>query len=472
MGARSSFLPRTLLPLLFSLTILVTGLLGCGGDSPTSEGEISTARQDAGVVRGSLNPGDIDFEFVSEANGDPENPEPGPYALRGRNLRFDAELGGIVVDLSVENLGDDGYSEPITLTFISLSPEGLTVANSDNEESGPGAGIVFTMPNDDGQWAPGEETLPRETAFDVAAGTSISFVARVDAGSGFGGEGSIGGIVFNDANGNSSMDDDEGGVGGVTIQLSAEGMETRSMETSEDGCYRFDGLEAGFYTVTKLAEEGVVPTTPVEFFVTLTENSEGVVNTFLLANFGCKAGDTDDRLEIGDCIHVDGHYDADSGCFMATKLHIHEHHHDQDWDDDDEDDGDDNDNDAAKSGHGYGNCGKLELRGLITNRNRDERIIEIMGTKVKVCDDSKGAGRHDHDHDLEVGDRARIEVFAGWPQEEKDYYYGRKLKKHKGKHDRIRGFIQEISDGDVDGVTVLRILDVPVKIGPDTDVKD
>ncbi|RLA42622.1 MAG: hypothetical protein DRQ97_13755, partial [Gammaproteobacteria bacterium] len=424
------------------LTILTTGLLGCGGDSPTSVGTTTASDQNAGVLRGSLNPGDIDFEIISEANGDPDNPEPGPYALRGRNLRFDAELGGIVVDLSVENLGDDSYSEPITLTFISLSPEGLTVANSDNGESGPVARIVFSMPDDDGQWTPAEESLARETAFDVAAGTSISFVARVDAGSGFDGMGSIGGIVFNDANGNGTMDMDESGVGGVMIQLSADGTDMQSMETSEDGCYRFDGLEAGFYTVTKLAKEGVVPTTPVEFFVTLTENSEGVVNTFLLANFGCQVGDSDDRFEIGDCVHVDGFYDAASATLVATKVHIHNHHHDHghnDWDDDDED--------HDKSSRGYGNCGKQELRGLITDRNRDERMIEIMGTKVKVDDHRKDGHPDHHNHDLEVGDRARVDIHARWPHEEMDFYYGHKLKTHKGKHDRIRGFVQEVSDG-------------------------
>ncbi len=270
----------------FPLLVLAIALAmaGCSSDSPMSS-SVPDSADERGVIRGVLNPGGVDFEFTSATNGDPENPIEGPFAIRGRNVRY--EDGALLVDLSVANLGNNTYNEPVSLTFASIAPEGVTVLDPDGEESGPGAVISFQFENDDAMWTPGEESLSRATGFVVAAGTAIAFVAILDAGNGEDGKGSIGGMVWDDADGDSIMDTNEAGIEGAMLTLNAEGLVEMVTASAADGSYAFTGLDAGFYTVDKIAEEGVEITTGRPIYVALVE-SEGVVSSFLAANFGCK----------------------------------------------------------------------------------------------------------------------------------------------------------------------------------------
>jgi hypothetical protein len=205
---------------ILALSILVLGLTGCSEDQPT---QASPGGNDpvTGVFQVDMGNDDADFEIISMKNGDPEDPIDGPFAIVGRNIRYDAELNALVVDLSVKNLGENTFDEDVMLTFLSLLPEGVRVLNPDNEENGAGAAIVFEFENDDGQWTPGEESLGRETHFGVEEGTSIGFTARLDTGIGAG-LGSIGGMVWNDENGDGIMDEGEAGVEGAMLELSAE----------------------------------------------------------------------------------------------------------------------------------------------------------------------------------------------------------------------------------------------------------
>ena len=264
---------------------IALAVAGCSSDSPMSN-SVPDSADERGVIRGVLNPGDVDFEYISATNGDPENPIEGPFAIRGRNVRY--EDGALLVDLTVANLGENTYNEPVSLTFASLAPEGVTVLNPDGEESGPGAMILFQFENDDAMWTPGEESLSRATGFVVAEGTAVAFVAILNAGNGEDGKGSIGGIVWDDADGDSIMDTDEDALEGAMLTLNAEGMDEMVTASAADGSYAFTGLDAGFYTVDKIAEEGVEITTGRPIYVTLIE-FEGVVSSFLAANFGCKS---------------------------------------------------------------------------------------------------------------------------------------------------------------------------------------
>jgi len=272
---------------ILALTVLGLGLVGCSEDLPTNTpaGGNDPA---TGVFRVDMGDDNIDFQIISTKNGDPENPIDGPFAILGRNIRYDSDMGALIVDLSVKNLGENTFDEVITLTFLSLLPDGVTVLNPDNGENGPGAAIDFEFENDDGQWTPGEESLARETHFSVEEGISIGFVARLDTGTGGGGGlGSIGGMVWNDANGDGIMDEDEASIEGAMLELASEGMEAMTTATGADGTYSFDDLSSGFYTVTKRPSEGMVPTTPTMIFVILVLD-DGEVISFLAANFGCK----------------------------------------------------------------------------------------------------------------------------------------------------------------------------------------
>jgi len=152
---------------ILALAILGLGLAGCSEDLPT---QAPTGSNDSttGVFHVDSVDDNVNFEFISSKNGDPEDPIEGPFAIRGRNIRYDQENGMLIVDLSVENMGENTFEEGVTLTFMSLLPEGVTVLNPDNNETGNGAAINFEFDNDDGQWTPGEESLLRETHFGVA----------------------------------------------------------------------------------------------------------------------------------------------------------------------------------------------------------------------------------------------------------------------------------------------------------------
>lgn len=262
-------------------------MAGCSSDSPTDPA-LNQQSADSGIIRGGVEPGAIAFEYVSATNGDPENPVDGPFAIRGRNIRY--ESGALIVDLSVANLGEGTYPEPVSLTFMSLLPDGLTVSNPDNEENGAGASIGFAFENDDAMWSPGEESIARSTNFVAEEGAAIAFIAQIEAGMGEDMMGSIGGMVWDDANGDGMMDAGETALEGAMVALDAEGMDTVMATTDADGTYRFDGLSAGFYAVSKVASETAVLTTGSPIYVTLVE-LEGVVSSFLAANFGCMAVD-------------------------------------------------------------------------------------------------------------------------------------------------------------------------------------
>lgn len=288
--------PTTILALLLA-TLLALGMAGCSSDdtgAPAGNNEQAT-----GVFHVDLSDQPAEFEIISAKNGDPDDPILGPMAILGRNIRYDADAGALVMDLSVKNIGEETYDEPVTLTFLALLPDGVTVENADNGETGAGAAVEFQFENDDAMWTPGEESLAREVMFGVAEGEAIGFVARLDAGNLDGDMGSIGGMVWNDEDGDGMMGDDEAGVEGVTIMLSGEHMNTTSVETmtSADGTYTFDDLESGFYTVVRKPVDGWVGTTANTIYVVLVTDDGNVVD-FLAANFGVMADGGGDPMGI------------------------------------------------------------------------------------------------------------------------------------------------------------------------------
>ena len=267
------------------LALLLSPLAGCGDDAarPSHSNRDNTF---AGEI------GDADFEF--EIPGDPGDPSAGPFLLRGSNLHYDDDAGMLVVDLSVRNLGSFPHREPIGLTFITLDPDEVTVANPDNDIHDDGAAIVFRFANDDGVWTPDEASLARTVQFSVTEGVSIAFVARLDLGPAIEG-GAIAGRVWNDGNQNGVMEDDEAGVPGIGVYLysftgdvdSTNAREFGYTFTDDDGHYVFRPLRAGGYVVS-IAPSTIdcTPTTPTEIHVLLVE-VDGEVSSYRNANFGC-----------------------------------------------------------------------------------------------------------------------------------------------------------------------------------------
>ncbi len=90
--------------------------------------------------------------------------------------------------------------------------------------------------------------------------------------------GSISGLVFNDANGNGSLDSGETGLASVTVTLQdANGNKTQAI-TAGDGTYAFTGLYAGTYQVSEVLDRNRVQTTanPAPIPLTITQTVTGV----------------------------------------------------------------------------------------------------------------------------------------------------------------------------------------------------
>jgi SdrD B-like domain len=74
--------------------------------------------------------------------------------------------------------------------------------------------------------------------------------------------GSLSGLVFNDLNGNGTMDPGEPGMGGVTVSLVPPPPGFGSVVSGPDGSFRFDGLPFGTWTLAEIVPSGFTQTAP------------------------------------------------------------------------------------------------------------------------------------------------------------------------------------------------------------------
>lgn len=461
------------------ILVLVLGLClplwGCSGDpvAPAAGGASGS-----GVLEGEVTAG-ADFVYTSRTAGDPSLPLQGPFVIRGHNVHYDDALGVLVVDMTVENAGRVPHAEPIGLTFVRLAPQGVTVANPDNDEHGNGAAIVFQFDNDDDLWSPGEISLPRTVQFDVDPGTAIGFVARLDIGMEPQG-GAIGGLVWHDADRNGEIDSGEEGIGGVEIVLIASGASDptstsmrRTTRTARDGTYRFDGLRPGFYTVMKASLRQYLPTTPSVWDVLLVATADGV-SDFLLANFGCVPQDTPPPtpdIEVGDYVEVNGRYENDDsgGRVVARSIEVEPY-----------------DERLARPQV----LRRGELRGTVTDINRERQVLAVMGTWVRFEEDGTTDGSNgdgsvrsgtdgstDPDwgpvsklrfEDVEIGDRVRV-VVPGVPLDADQPLAGMSLREWNGPHDKVHGYVTRRGgpDGRPQQLVVLKTL---IDVSPRTEI--
>lgn len=467
--------------LLMGLVLALAVFAGCSSDEATSPNQVAGQ---PGVFEGEI---EADFAITLRSAIGENSPLQGPFVLRGYNVRYDAALGATVCDLTLKNEGEVPHSEPVGITFINLLPAGVEVLNPDNDEHGNGASIVFQFSGEDGMWSPGEESEARETQFKAASNVAIGFVARLDISTQPPG-GSIGGVVWNDMNENGEMDPGEDGIGGVTITLESsmappdtmppDTLMTASMDqtvTADDGSYRFDGLDAGFYTVGKEPMPGYMPTTESPMFVILTEDTNGV-SSFLTANFGCKAVDmpTPPTLSEGDYVAVNGHWDGDY--LVALGVDYFECEEDTGGVEPPDtmpnpmallgsDDGGWDDHDCWDwtdwiCGLHYG-----KIRGPVTavdtaaTDSTSAMWVEIMGTQLKLMlvrdHSSKALGCND----LEVGDRVEARVKytdEGW--------VAWRLREWRGRKEQVHGFVEEVMEN---GTLKVRVFDTWVMIPDD-----
>jgi SdrD B-like protein len=125
------------------------------------------------------------------------------------------------------------------------------------------------------------ETVPAGFAQTVppAPGTiqaAINFANRTSSGHLFGNRalsGTVGGVKFNDVNGNGVRDAGEAGLAGVTIRVTDASGTVRTTTSDASGAFSFTGLAAGAYVVSEVVPSGftqTAPAAPGTFPVTLT----------------------------------------------------------------------------------------------------------------------------------------------------------------------------------------------------------
>jgi hypothetical protein len=461
-------LRKTMFAILLAM-LAAAWVMGCSQNEVVQPADTGTPG--SGVVDGDVDPGAGEFEFVSRTAGDPNHPIEGPFIIRGSNVHYNDVLGALVLDLTVTNAGRVAHPEPISLTFVHLRPEGVTVLNPDNGEHGPGAAIVFQFTNRDVMWTPGESSLPRTVQFGVERGKGIGFVARLDVGMAPTG-GSIGGLVWLDMNENGEVDSGEEGIGGVDIMLLPGGaIEPTNVNiiahtrTARDGTYRFDGLRAGFYTVFKASLQQYRPTTPTVWHVALTQ-TEGGVSDFLMANFGCVKQEPP-VLNIGGYVQVAGRYDIDDlGRIIARQILV--------------DPFDERMMRPAVLRPG-------ELRGEVTDISRDRRALAIMGEWVSFAhmyEDSSGNDSTAVDpngnppgdfadilpfEDVNVGDRVWA-IFQDMPAGTTTIPKGMQLMRWGALSDHANGQVRRRSGSELRPLEIILFSKTRVVITPDTQI--
>jgi hypothetical protein len=480
------------LSIIIMMSALVLG--GCGGDSivPTNNEQNNTS----GLVQGEIDESSGSFEYVTETGGEPNRPLPGPFIIRGSNIHYVDSLSVLSVDFTVEHQCRCTYHEPVALTFVVLLPTDVTVENPDNDEHGPGAQIIFEFANDDGMWTTNEESLPRTVHFGVDSGVSIGFAARIDVGMDETG-GSIGGVVWHDANENGVIDNDEKGIGGVVINMMrTDGPEWSNLEilwrtvTAHDGSYRFDGLDAAPYRVERIPNEKLRPTTPGVLHVVLVEEN-GEVSDFLMANFGCVPADPAPGpvIRVGDYVEVAGLYSdvgpdqvkfhrieaREIGVVRCSAVEPPQQTSTLDG----------NCDDWGPTWPCLGRNGALG--GPVIDIDREHRSLDIMGTTVYFdvdsipVDSTLYADRNHNDcydccidfDDVQIGDRILVRVLRVPSQSASGVrlLVGLRIMKWSREFEIVHGRVDEILER-LDGrVELIRVLDTTVLITNDTIIK-
>jgi hypothetical protein len=417
----------------------------CGGDSA---GPSDLASDGGATVRGQFDAASGTFEFRTGRAPDTDGRG---FLLRGSDVRWSEEDAALLVDFTVLNDTENTYPEPVVLTFLQLLPEGTTVNNSDNSETGAGAQILFDFENEDDQWSPGEESLARTVMFGTDEGTAVAFVARIDVGL-EPGAGTIGGIVWHDVDGDGEIDDDEPGLGDVAVMLLEGGDELLQATTDSDGSYRFDSLPAGAYLVRPVATEGWVATTAAEINVVLPDGG-----SFLAANFGCRREDDgggDPSIEVGDRVHAKGTYQDDPDRLVATQIEVCRP------------EGDDR---SRKLGR---------LCGPATDVDLENGVLFLMGTPVAIdCDDAANRGGHGEGgcpkpdlDEVEIGQRVRVDPHGRVEMGEDEILAADKIRCWNGHGDRALGVVQAVRETD-GGRWGIRVLDTWVEITDDTHIE-
>jgi len=279
---------RPAMLLLLSL-LLVLGLFsGCSDStSPAPDAQDNV-----------LDPGDGSFALKDMTIPIPWGP-PVLLRLEGANLVADPADGTVSLDVNVRNLSDRTIGVPLTVWLSGFSPADVAPLNADvmpgddpvwpagvwSEWGYDYAGLI----GDDGLLAPGEASDSKTWIFQDPSLGSFAFAARADLG-GDPGQARLGGVCFLDRDYDGHPDEGEEPFSAGTVIVTGPGDYWYAASPGIDGRYEAPLWEPGIYQVAfETYEMTPMPlgfTTPNPLTVMIVAGPDGVVQSFLDADFG------------------------------------------------------------------------------------------------------------------------------------------------------------------------------------------
>jgi hypothetical protein len=218
----------------------------------------------------------------------------GTLEVWAMNVAFDDTLGLVTFDVQIVNRTERAIAPPIRFVVRSIVPPDIAAVDFDGISRDGFPFYDFSAKlGDDNLLSPGERTGAVAMKFHTVTARSFAIGFRIDIGPPEG-TGTIGGVVFQDINGNGERDRDcrcEPGIPGITVALERTlgngDRVTLLTRTDANGEYRFAGNKEGVHKVFVEAPEDLWKVTSSNpLLVTLVKGADGKVQDFFGAHFG------------------------------------------------------------------------------------------------------------------------------------------------------------------------------------------
>ncbi len=270
-------------------------LLLLGGCSSSTGPDPSGSNTSVPAFSGEVDPLGSAFVLARVEQADPGRP--GIIVdLIGSNLRVDADLETVSLDVAIRNESSEPLFGPLVVWLGQFVPDAVRPINADFVESdstgevGPFPyGYDYTSLLGDHRVLEPRETSGRRTwSFHDPGLPPFRFAARVEASSAPVGA-HISGVVFLDTNQNGAFDPDERPLGAGVVQITRPGGETDMAHPNETGRYAFRIAAPGLYTLSFSAPfsgPSECYTTPNPLQVVVLSGPDGRLQSVDDADFG------------------------------------------------------------------------------------------------------------------------------------------------------------------------------------------
>ncbi len=268
----------SIFPIVFILIASTLALVFSCSDQPTA---IDNKSGDGLAGKGEIDPGASGSFLLGEVSD--SSIGPGTLEVWAMNVAFNETTGIASFDVQLLNRTRRTVAPPIRFVITSVAPPDIATVDFDGVSRD---GFPFydfgAKLGDDNLLTPGERTDRVTMKFHTVTARSFAIGFRIDIGPPDG-TGTLGGVVFLDANGNGERDRScrcEPGIPGITVALERTlgngDRVTLLTRTDANGEYRFAGNREGVHKVFVGAPEDPWKITSANpLLVTLVKNADG-----------------------------------------------------------------------------------------------------------------------------------------------------------------------------------------------------